>query len=202
MPLETVGVADQYAHRALDVIAQQFPIGPANLLGALPTATATLPTGSFNGQDFYYALTGGGVWHFKYNLTSAKWDFAGGPLLTNEVATSQTTVSTAYAALATAGPSIALPFAGDYLVTLGADMWNTTANNGVLMSYDIGGTGAVDADATQHSLTGGEPAPMTHFRTKLKTGLTAVTLTAKYRAVGGTADFQNRFMGVIPVRVG
>lgn len=204
LPLETVAVGDQYAKRALDVVAQQFPIAPPNALGAIPTTTATLPTGTFSGQDFYYALSGGGVWHFKYNLTSTKWDFAGGPPAFAEITANENTASVAYTALVSPGPSIALPFAGDYIVAQGAQMFNGTTGAQNLMSYDIGGTGAVDADAVafQQPQGGGlnSIAAVTYERPK--TGLTAVTLTSKYRVVAGTGNFLKRWMRVTPIRVG
>ena len=71
------------------------------------------------------------------------------------------------------------------------------------MSYDIGGTGAVDGDATW---VGGMAATVTvqghFFGSKRKTGLSAVTLTAKYRTTAAVATFfSERRMRVKPVRV-
>jgi hypothetical protein len=211
-PLETIGINDQYVKRGLDNLAQAFPIAPPNALGAIPTTGATLPTGTYNGQDFYYQLgSGGGVWHFKYNTSSGKWDFAGGPALVTETITNtdETTASTSYVALTTAGPAVALPFAGDYDVELGFYGFNNTAGQLLLMSYDIGGTGAVDADSCSFaSETAGVGIQRPH-RAHRKTGLTAVTLTAKYRVTGGTGTFRGlnsqggaRYMRVIPVKVG
>lgn len=186
-----------------DEIAQKFPLTPNNILGGIPTATATLPTGTYNGQDFFYQVSGGGVWHFKYNLTSAKWDFAGGPPLFSEVVTSESTISVAYAALATAGPSCALPFAGDYDIEIGCDVNANTAGITASMSYDIGGTGAVDADRLRHlEPSAGNTNAEAVARATRKTGLTAVTLTAKYKTGANTSFFANRWMRVSPVRVG
>jgi hypothetical protein len=67
------------------------------------------------------------------------------------------------------------------------------------MSYDIGGTAAVDADGTESF--GG--AAGHHQRTKRKTGLSAITLTSKYRAPGGSLHtFSDRFISVLPIRLG
>lgn len=202
LPLETNKIRDDWARRALEVIGLQFPLGPANQLGAGPTTVATLPTGTQNGQDFYYRLSGGGVWHFKYDPTSGKWDFAGGPPLTARVDTSETTASAAYVALTTVGPSITVPFAGDYLIEVFSEQLHSAAAQVMLHSYDIGGTGAADADAAIAS----SPAanmPFTVPKPRLKTGLAASTaLVSKYRTTAATATFRFREMRVLPVRVG
>lgn len=200
LPLELGAVTDDYARRALELVAQRFPIGPADLVGGTPGTT--LPTAPTNGQDYYYQLSSGGVWHLKYNATAAKWDLAGGPPLIDEVVTAQTTASLTYAALATAGPSIAVPIAGDYIVTIGCRASNNTAATQTFMSYDIGATGAVDADALFNFAITDATTGDFGVRARKKTGLTAVTLTAKYRVTGGTGSFESRWMQLLPVRVG
>lgn len=169
---------------------------------------ATIPTAPFvDGTELYYVADAdnGVVWHFRYRAASGssyKWEFVGGPPLTSLIATSETRVGTTYAAITTAGPAIALPFAGDYIVAIGCKANNNTDGNGALMSYDIGGTGAVDADSIEVFQSAATSVTATNYREKRKNGLTAVTLTAKYKtSVGGTAAFWERSMSVIPVRV-
>lgn len=170
------------------------------LVKRVPTpVSATLPAQPFDGQEFAFRLSGGGVWYFKYNAATGFWDFMGGPPLYSEVAVAQATASLTYVALATAGPSIALPFAGDYDVDMGNRSFNS-AGSQCLMSYDIGGTDAVDADAV-FTTEGAGARNWMGMRRRRKTGLTVVTLTAKYRATGGTANFDHRWMSVLPVRV-
>lgn len=148
------------------------------------------------------------AWRFRYNAGSGsahKWEFVGGSPAFAEVATSEQTSSTSYVALSTAGPSFALPVAGDYLVEIGfAQISPAAADRGGLMSYDIGGTGAVDADAAYgQTNTGSTSKRNSVFRPRKKTGLTAVTLTAKYRSSAAEADnFSERWMRVTPIRVG
>lgn len=150
-------------------------------------------------------------WHLRYNASRAsnKWEFVGGSPGTNEVLTSQSTSSTSYTALATAGPSFAIPVAGDYLVTIGA--FNQVSENDAAvtgyMSFDIGGTGAVDGDAVMAATPSESGGPFGNSssgsRTMKKTGLTAVTLTAKYRCNQATSTtFANRFMVVQPIAIG
>lgn len=201
LPLELGAIQDDLARRALEQIAQQFPIG-ANQLASGQAGT-TFPNPAINGQEYYYVAdsTNGVVWHFKYRTTSGKWECVGGPPLFAEVTTGETTASATYVALTTAGPSIAIPLAGDYDVEIGARIASDSANQGGRMSYDIGGTGAVDADNVFNimgtGVSGGSLA-----RVRRKTGLTAVTLTAKYRTTGlGICTFESRWMRVTPVRL-
>lgn len=180
----------------------------ANVLGSqIQFSKGAAPPGSPADGDLWLLpadATNGVEWLFKYNAGSAsanKWEFIGGAALYAEVATSETTSSATYAALATAGPSIALPRVGDYDVAIGCGLLNASAGAFNFMSYDIGGTGAVDADAISDQ-TGSTSNWQQPMRTRRKAGLTAVTLTAKYKSPSATvASFQNRFMSVVPVRV-
>lgn len=138
-------------------------------------------------------------WHLAYESGEAtyKWRFLGGPPLYSTVSAVETTTSSTYTALATAGPSIALPRAGDYDVETGFLRIGGTAGHEMHMSYDIGGTGAADADRVA-----AVSVPTSVFRGNRKTALTAVTLTAKYRtAAGQTGGAADRTMAVRPVRL-
>ncbi|HLF00023.1 MAG TPA: hypothetical protein VI540_09005 [Gaiellaceae bacterium] len=167
----------------------------------LTVAQFSALTGLEDGDEAYVEVdaANGIMWHFRYVAaeTTYKWRFLGGPPLWSEVVTSQATTSTSYAALATAGPSVTLPRSGDYDVEHSGSR-DAAASETSFMSYDIGATGAVDADAIHHAEQEGGPGS----RTRRKTGLTPVALTAKYRSVGGgSVQFENRFMRVAPVRI-
>ncbi len=180
--------------------------------GLAPPTVTSLPGSPYDGQliDFVADDTNGVIWRFRYRsaASSHKWEFIGGPPLYAEVQTSESPTGSlnAYVALATAGPAIALPLAGDYGVTIGAYMKNANVPFDVpaQMSYDIGGTGAVDADAIFVGIQGGnQTIEASVSRTRRKSGLTAVTLTAKYNDHGYNAGvFADRFISVLPVRVG
>lgn len=143
-------------------------------------------------------------WLFRYNNGSSnsdKWEFIGGSPALTEVATSEGTTSTTYAALATAGPSFTVPRAGVYEVTIGSNFITSLNGTDAAHSYDIGGTGAVDADAI---LWGGQDANEQHSMvfTKKQAGLAASTaLVSKYKTSAGTTTFQKRWMMVVPIRV-
>jgi hypothetical protein len=174
-------------------------------VGVPPYVTA-LPTPPFDGFEVFYAAdaTNGVIWHLRYRSGGGthKWEYVGGPPMYAEVQTSQMTSSATYAALATAGPSITLPLAGDYIVSLGAQASNDTVGAVAHMSYDIGGTGAVDADGPR-STSSTASADIAISYSRRKNGLTAVALVSKYKQVaGGIATFHRRWISVIPVRVG
>lgn len=175
-------------------------------------AVTSLPTTPYDGQEIYYTAdsTNGVVWHLKYRAASGssyKWEYVGGAPLFAEVTTNQSTTSTSYAALTTAGPAVTLPLAGDYMVAIGCRCHQNGNSRDALMSYDIGATGAVDADATTYysgASVDGLPATVAAnvMVERRKTGLTAVTLTAKYKVSAGQGNFSSRWMKVVPVRVG
>jgi hypothetical protein len=113
------------------------------------------------------------------------------------VATSQTTTSATYGALATAGPSTTVTItSGNALVTLTASI---TANSPCNMSFNAGGFSAADAQSLQ-LFTGGQAVQLSAIY--YVTGLTAGsnTFTAVYRSQNGlaTCTFANRSIIVIP----
>ncbi len=187
----------------------------ATVQGSFASITApgtVFPTTPFEGQRFTYIAdaTNGVLWEFVYHATGSAYDwwFVGGPPLYAEVTTEETTTSSTYAALATAGPVVTLPLAGDFMVSLGCRSYASANSREVWMSYDIGATGAVDADAVRNygaASVDGVPATvaLTLAKTRRKTGLTAVALTAKYKITGGnTATLRDRWITATPVRVG
>jgi hypothetical protein len=172
-----------------------------------PTITyATSPPGSPADGDVWIAVDSLTLptyqWQFRWHSGSSnadKWEFIGGAAAFAEVTTSETTASTTYAALATAGPTFTIPRAGVYTVEIGFRRSDTNGGT-VFMSYDIGGTGAVDADSAQFTGSGGQNASVS--RAREKSGLAAsTTLTAKYRVSANTDSFADRWMRVTPKRV-
>jgi hypothetical protein len=146
-------------------------------------------------------------WRFRYNAGSSsayKWEYVGGAPAYSEINTSEGTTSLTYAALTTIGPSVTLPRAGDYDVTLGTRLFASATGVTVYMSYDIGATAAADADAVTLYATSvsGVSNSAAVSRLRRKPGLTAVSLTAKYRVdAASTGTFSARWLAAIPVRV-
>lgn len=184
------------AIRRLETLVRQ-------LQGAIPTLVDALPASGYDGQEVYYVAdaTNGVVWHLRYREAASgsyKWEVVGGPPLFAEVVTGETTTSTSYANLATTGPSVTVPLAGDYDVAVGA-MMNNSGANASAVSYAIGAAAAQDADGARHDGTNYASV----CRVRRKAGLAASTaLVAKYVVGGGTGDFHRRWLSAAPVRVG
>lgn len=183
-------------------------VGPASIMGSKINFSAGLTPPSNPMTNDLWLLTGAGPngeeWLFRYNSSetgSYKWKFVGGPSFFSEITTNEQSTSGTYAALATAGPSIALPRPGDYRVAHGFMANNNVAGSVGMMSYDIGGTGASDLDFVISYMATSQNWQGNIGRERLKTGLTAVTLTAKYKISGTSAYFGHRWMRVTPIRV-
>lgn len=119
------------------------------------------------------------------------------------VATTQSTTSTSYTDLATAGPSVTVTIgqSGLALVIVTAFAFNGTASQVNYMSYQVSGaTSRSPSDAKAmilHSETvngQGRQSAM-HLETGLAPGST--TFTAKYRVNGGNGSFANRTLIVV-----
>jgi len=167
-----------------------------------------LPISAQDGDEIRFLADSdnGVVWHLRYRANAPsdyRWEFLGGPSLYAEVTTSQSTASGSFTDLGTVGPAVTLPAAGDYDVEIGAgSAWSNTNSQAFFMSYAIGSTAASASDAI-FGQDASNPTVASRYRRRRKTGLGAVTLTAKYQSNGGaTATFQDRFMIVTPVRLG
>jgi hypothetical protein len=186
-----------------------------------PLFVTSLPAG-YDGQEVFFqsttAGTGGGasnsmadvgaVWHLRYRAASGsayKWEFVGGGGLIAGVATSESTTSGTYADLATVGPVITLPLAGDYKIGTTATVANATASQGGAVSFSVSGGAAntaADADSIRITTVSATVLQATSVSVS-KTGLTAAAVTMRYRyTVGGTATFTSRVLTAVPIRVG
>lgn len=200
-PLKSIGnYSPEFEAIRIDTLFGALaPVG-----GSAAPLVTTLPASPVDGQecilcDSLSAPTY--TWHLKYVAAKAsnKWVFVGGAPLRAEVTTLETTASTTYVALATAGPALVIPVAGIY--DIGVGFVSQTAKSS-FMSYDIGATGAVDADAVTNGIAGTADSggAWTRFATKT---LAAVTLTAKYKATTpNTCGWQYRWMQATPRAIG
>ena len=179
--------------------------------GVAPSSVVTygtaFPASPVNGQEHILvdSLTAATYqWRFRYNASRAdgyRWEFVGGCPAVSEVGSDgslQATASATYVDLTTVGPSITVPNAGVYLVSLGATGYTTAGD--IWMSYAIGATPAADADAIVWS----EVASLrtNNARTQRKTLAAGAALVAKYKQSGtGTITVSKRWMHVLPVAV-
>jgi hypothetical protein len=121
------------------------------------------------------------------------------------VSTLETTVSSTFAAMATAGPVVDVPIGstGKALVSLWCKQSVNTAGEVSLMGYSISGASSVAA-SDDLALTFTSPTAngdVRHGGTHLITGLNAgsTRFTALYRRTNGTASFGARRLAVTPL---
>lgn len=169
----------------------------------LPTVVTSLPGAPYDGQEIYYVAdaTNGIVWHLRYRSASAsayKWEFVGGSPMRDEVSTLGSTASAAFVDLASTGPQLTAPLAGDYEVDFGA---KSVGTGGIDAIMSIKNGGAATSDVGRILVTGSSGATSTQTR-RMTVTAAATALKAQYRAQGGTAQFLDRWMRIVPVRVG
>jgi hypothetical protein len=178
----------------------------------VPSSPVTsLPAAPYDGQVVYYQnasmATDGVVWTFRYNSANAssyKWELVGGSSWIDEVTTAETTTSTSYAALATAGPSITVPLAGVYIIQFGSmhDYTVITGNRTCRHSIDVGASAAADADCAPSSHVNVLSMLQTSMRNITKTCAAGDAIVSKYRTTADTARIQARHLSVLPINVG
>lgn len=176
--------------------------------GGSITSVTALPSSPADGDEIIFtdSLTAPTYrWHLRYNSGSSssyKWEFIGGTPALVMVTTDEASPGASYADLTTVGPSFTTPLAGDYVVTISAQVYTTTGGGTLSMSYAVGGTGASDTWAA-HSQNVGTGTGQIQLRTYPQSGLAASTLIrAKYKGANGSAQhWVGRLLEVRPVRV-
>lgn len=144
----------------------------------------------------------GVVWNLVYDATSKYWWNVGSSPIYNEVNKQEGTTSAAYTNLTTKGPELTFPLSGDYMLLIGASLWNTTANCHSRMGISINGAEpTVELDCNQP--TAGAFSATFSSRSFPLTGMVAKqTALAKYRQIsGGEAAFVGRLITLVPIRV-
>lgn len=190
-------------------IIKAYPDVPRSgiALGNTPPIVTALPTNPQFGEVVTYAAdaTNGIYWNLQYDASGTyPWKFIGGSPLTAQVDTDENIVAgtITYTALATAGPSITLALAGDYVISQGLRGYPFAVNQSLHMSYDIGATSASDNDSVLLDCASGFGE--NGSRTRLKTGIaanTAIVSKYKHTSTGAGANFAYRWMTITPVRV-
>lgn len=129
------------------------------------------------------------------------YDLGVGATGTARVDMSESTTSTTYTVLTTAGPEVAVtvPTSGKVLVIVTAILFNSTTAE-AFMSFDTSGAN-VSSAADGRSVMKLGTTRMRGSAVIVLTGLTpgSTTFTAKYRASSGTATFHTRSLDVIPI---
>lgn len=119
----------------------------------------------------------------------------------HSVATSNTTGSTSYTDLSSAGPTVTGTTGTRAFVWLGAQMSNDTAGQACFMSFEVTGASAVSpADGSAAIYESGAAGDLACLGSPpVEVSLTAGTnvFTAKYRVAGGTGTFLRRRLAVL-----
>lgn len=164
-----------------------------------------------DGDEVYLEVdsTNGIYWHLRYRSASGssyKWEFLGGPALASAIATSETTASTSYVDLSTAGPSVVAPRAGEYEIVLGALIRVNTGNasNGQYAGYaaaKLGSASTSDADAVLLLAECATESQTNVERTFPATLAASDTVKVQYKASAGTMGAIYRRVSIRPVRI-
>jgi hypothetical protein len=189
-------------------VAYLYGIGPspAGQSAAIPLVTS-LPASPVDGQEIYFLAdaTNGVIWHLRYRAASAsayKWEFIGGSELSAYIGGNEaTTTLNQWVDLATVGPQITVPLAGDYRSRISALVvpgTTTAAMNQIGASIGATGPGTV----ARYDTVAGSSAIGT-----LAMNLPVVNLAAgnQWRMryyVSQNGSFQYRHLLLYPIRVG
>lgn len=178
-------------------------------LAAIPATT--LPGSPVDGQ--HATLTDSTAaptyaWNFVYSATASKWIYLGGSSGYAKVDTSESTASTSYVDLTTAGPSFTVPKAGVYLIEFGSTMFPITGGpaGDLFTSPKIGSASASDTDAIEARIGvpvgGAYNIVASGSRNRQFTCAASDVIKLQYRVTSGTASsFSNRWLTVTPVTV-
>jgi hypothetical protein len=164
---------------------------------------SSLPASPADGDTVYLQTaamaTDGIIWTFRYRSGAGtyKWEFVGGPPWAVEVATGQTqATNNAWVDLATVGPSVTVPVAGDYITVGMARAENGFAGaNRSFIGVAIGaGTPTHDAQA--------DIAAQNHLEslsiTDIQTATAGQEFRLRYRQVNNGLTFAYRTLLVTP----
>lgn len=170
-----------------------------------------LPATPADGDEVYYEIdaTNGIYWHFRYRAASGsahKWEFVGGAPLYAEVDTIETTGSAAFMDIATVGPSITVPRAGEYCLAYGAAMFYSSGGPGLAhmnAAPRMGSIAPSDIDSLRSKASQAETKLDSLSRTRIKTAAAGDVVKLQYRTDGAgvTANFGYRWLSILPIRI-
>lgn len=142
-------------------------------------------------------------WELTWSSAMLAWVVRGGPLSSEVLADEVTAVAhNAYQDLATVGPQVTLPLAGDYEITLCATMYSPTVNEIPGASVKLGAAATSDSEVILHS-SATASAQDSVSRTFTRTGLAAgAVIKVQYKAFANNlSHFARRNLIVRPIRV-
>lgn len=178
---------------------------PADASASIGTSLTASPA---NGEKYVYqADTANGIlWEFRYNSGSAstyKWELVGGNYLFANINTNEGRGSTGYADLATNGPSVVLPLAGDYEVEWGCRC-DWPSNSTAAVAPAVNGTVNTNYELHFYNSSGapGNAVGPPGMRCGRLTGVAAgATIKLLYNPSVSPAWFSQRWIRARPLRV-
>lgn len=168
-----------------------------NWAGGVPTFETSLPATAANGQEIYYRAdsTNGVIWHLRFRnqadggSATYPWEAVAGPAIYAETTPSGTTTSNTYTRTLTSGslPTLSIPLAGEYYVTLRAYGITIGAAVDGWLSFTQGALGtSTDANAIFHR-SGGTYTPASSGAFIRRATLTAATAYVEVKSSSGNA---------------
>ena len=145
-------------------------------------------------------------WHLRYNSGSAspyKWEYIGGACLWAKDDSTYTVTATSYQV---AGPSVVIPRAGEYDVTVQAEAGGIDNQpvqyNHARMSFSGPGITASDARCAIATFVGGYKLSWDITKTERTVFTLDGTVSAAYRGFNADdVDFQSRVVKISPLRI-
>lgn len=182
-----------------------------------PEFVTALPSSPLDGKEIYYqsttAGTGGGsssmadlgiVWHLRYrsgSSSSYKWEFVGGGKSTQYISTNENTTSTSFTNLATDGPKVTIPLAGDYMASFSVELYNSSSGVYSYASIAVNTTTGSNPDYTFYTPASNATGTIHDVGTVVTCAANDV-VRVRYKVSAGTGYFLLRRITVLPVRVG
>lgn len=168
--------------------------------------STTFPASPVDGEMHVYPAdtTNGIMWQFMYRSAPNDWEYIGGGPLSHEIATLETRNNSAYGDLSTSGPTVTVPFAGDWLVSYGALIAAPTSAADIgRIAVKRGGAATSDNDSALLAVPSNASTQAASVsRTIRMNGLSASTvLLCQYKnSAGGNTGFEKRWLFVTPIR--
>lgn len=170
------------------------------------TAVTALPGSPYDGQTVDYIADGanGVVWRLRYRSATSKWERVGGSPLVHEVSGAATLNAGTSNTDVSGGPTLTVPLTGVYDIEFGFTRQRTqsTGMNGTVAAA-VGSAAVSSADGIDFAdfsgaTTGGKASESRTIRRSLAA---SDVLKHRYNEQYG-ASLTNRFLRILPVRVG
>lgn len=172
---------------------------------AQPLAAPPTDANSVDGQRISLPL-GSARAVFRYDAAGGtyRWKCEGPTPVIGFVSTSGTVTNAAYVDLSTGGvgPTITIPWVGQWIFQVGASMAAAASGQLVNMAYSGGGISAADDDSAEQGSQSTAGTGM-FYNTVSRPAEKVVTpaasvITAKYKSPTGSASFRRRWIHAIP----